>query len=126
AAYTYLYPAMARTFRSQGFQWITQFAYDPIDLARYNTDYQTHYLNLAYTPGKAISMKIAAEVTRRVDRGESFGSYPADTLFGDFLVSHKQDLSVLNSEKIYLNSNHTTERPVAPEKLATVAGCGSS
>jgi len=126
AAYTYLYPAMARTFRSQGFQWITQFAYDPLDLARYNTDYQTHYLNLAYTPGKAISMKIAAEVTRRVGRGESVGSYPADTLFGDFLVSHRQDLSVLNSPETFLNSNHTTERPVAPEKLTAVAGCGSS
>ena len=126
AAYTYLYPTMARTFRGQGFQWITQFAYDPIDLARYNTDYQTHYLNLAYTPGKAISMRIAAEVTRRVGRGESFGSYPADTLFGDFLVSHRQDLSVLNSPTVFLNSNSTTEQPVAPAKLEAVAGCGSS
>lgn len=126
AAYTYLYPAMARTFRSQGFQWITQFAYDPIDLARYNTDYQTHYLNLAYTPGKAISMKIAAEVARRVDRGESFGAYPADTLFGEFLVSHKQDLSVLNSDTVFFYSNHTAVPPRAREKLTAVAGCGSS
>ena len=125
-AYTYLYPTMARTFRSQGFQWITQFAYDPVDMARYNTDYQTHYLNLAYTPGKAISMKIAAEVTRLVARGESFGRYPADTLFGDFLVSHRQNLSVLNNTKTYYYSNHTTEQPVAPAMLEAVAGVGSS
>src|SRR5690606_21762391 len=60
AAYTCPYPAMARTYRSQGFHCRTQFAYDPIDLARYNSHEQTHYLYLAYTPGKALSMKIAA------------------------------------------------------------------
>ena len=62
---TYLYPAAARTFRKAGFDWATQFAYDPIDMARFNTEYQTHFLNLAYTPGKAIGMAIAAEVMRR-------------------------------------------------------------
>lgn len=49
---TYLYPAAARTFRKAGFDWITQFAYDPIDMARFNSEYQTHFLNLAYTPAK--------------------------------------------------------------------------
>ncbi len=53
--------AMVRTFRTAGFQWITQFAYDPMDIAYANTEYQTHFLNLAYTPHKTISMKIAAE-----------------------------------------------------------------
>ncbi|MCW3105860.1 MAG: rane or secreted protein, partial [Segetibacter sp.] len=50
-----MYPAMARSFRSAGFQWATQFAYDPMATAYANTEYQTHYLNLAYTPSKAIS-----------------------------------------------------------------------
>ena len=59
--YSYMYPAMVRTFRTAGFQWITQFAYDPMDIAYANTEYQTHFLNLAYTPHKAISMKIASE-----------------------------------------------------------------
>ena len=70
--YSYMYPAMVRTFRTAGFQWITQFAYDPIDLAFANTEYQTHFLNLAYTPNKAISMKIAAEAARSLKRGESY------------------------------------------------------
>ena len=42
--YSYMYPAMVRSFRTAGFQWITQFAYDPIDLARFNTEYQTTFL----------------------------------------------------------------------------------
>jgi hypothetical protein len=57
-----MYPAMARSFRGAGFQWATQFAYDPIALAYANTEYQTHYLNLAYTPSKAISFMIASKV----------------------------------------------------------------
>ncbi|MEZ5005511.1 MAG: hypothetical protein R2738_04945 [Bacteroides graminisolvens] len=79
--YSHLYPAVSRTLRSTGFQWITQFAYDPIDMAYANTEYQTHFLNLAYTPGKAISMKIAAEVAQSVRKGDSFGSYPLPTRY---------------------------------------------
>jgi hypothetical protein len=40
-----LFPAMARSFREAKFQFATQFAYDPLDLAFANTEYQTHYLN---------------------------------------------------------------------------------
>ena len=124
--YSYMHPAMARSFRKAGFQWITQFAYDPLDMARYNTEYQTHFLNLAYTPQKALSMKIAAEVTYSVPMNHSYGSYPADTIFGDFRVSYKQDLSELNSEKKFFYSNNTDSRPVSPEKLESVAGYGNS
>ncbi|MDH5805627.1 MAG: hypothetical protein OEZ54_10665, partial [Gemmatimonadota bacterium] len=59
---SYMYPAMARSFRRAGFQWATQFAYDPVFMAYANTEYQTHFLNLVYTPGKAISYMIAGEV----------------------------------------------------------------
>ncbi|RRN77619.1 membrane or secreted protein, partial [Pseudoxanthomonas sp. SGD-10] len=56
---TYVYPAMAKSFREAGFQWATMFAYDPLAIADVNTEYQTHYLNLAFTPSKAISFMIA-------------------------------------------------------------------
>lgn len=124
--YSYLYPATVRTFRTAGFQWITQFAYDPIDMAAYNTEYQTHYLNVAYTPGKALGLMIAAEVAQQVGRGESFGSYPADTLFGDFRVSYAQDLSELNDGEKFYYSNTTQTRPRDASRLRAVAGCGNS
>ena len=73
--YSHLYPAVARTFRKEGFQWITQFAYDPIDLAPYNTEYPTHYLNLVYTPAKALSMMVAAEAAREIPRGADYGTF---------------------------------------------------
>lgn len=124
--YSYIHPAMVRSFRSAGFQWITQFAYDPIDMAPYNSEYQTHYLNLAYTPQKAVSMKIASEVARTVPMYQEYGTYPADTLFGDFRVSYKHDLSEMNRSDKFYYSNHTASQPVAPEKLVSIAGYGNS
>ena len=125
--YSYMYPAMVRTFRTAGFQWITQFAYDPIDLAFANTEYQTHFLNLAYTPNKAISMKIAAEAARSLKRGESYGGYPQDTIFGNgFRVSYAEDLSELNNGEKFYYSNQTNTPPKDASKLVSIAGCGSS
>ena len=124
--YSYMHPAMVRSFRTAGFQWITQFAYDPIDLARYNAEYQTHFLNLAYTPQKAISMKIAAEAAYTLPRYRSYGKYPNDTIFGNFHVSYFHDLSELNSPEKYFYSNTTDTQPVAPEQLQSIAGTGNS
>lgn len=123
---TYLYPAVARTFRTAGFQWITQFAYDPIDIADVNTEYQTHYLNLAYTPGKAIGMKIASQVVQQVKRGETFAKYPRDTIFGDFMVSYTQNLAILNDGKHYFHTNTTTIEPKILKQIEEVAGVGAS
>ncbi|MDR1763920.1 MAG: hypothetical protein LBR64_08235, partial [Dysgonamonadaceae bacterium] len=117
---------MARTFRSKGFQWITQFAYDPMDLAYSNTEYQTHFLNLAYTPQKALSMKIAAEVARAVPRLAACPKYPADTVFGNFRVSYAQNLSEMNSKTKFFYSNNTDTQPISPQNLEEIAGFGNS
>lgn len=124
--YGYLHPAIVRSFRAAGFQWITQFAYDPIDMAQYNTEYQTHYLNLAFTPQKAISMKIAAEVAYSIPLNKSYGKYPVDTVFEDFRVSYLQNLSEMNSGEKFYHSNHTSTSPKSLHMLKSVAGYGNS
>ncbi len=124
--YGYIHPAIVRSFRSAGFQWITQFAYDPIDMAQFNTEYQTHYLNLAYTPQKAISMKIAAEAARTLTLNKSYGIYPNDTIFGDFRVSYLQNLSELNSEEKFYYSNNTKTAVKNIHSLRSIAGYGNS
>ena len=123
---SYLYPAIVRSFRTAGFQWATFFAYDPIDMAQINTEYQTHYLNLAYTPAKAISFKIAAEAMRALPRGVSYGQYPESNVFGDFLVDYAKDLSVLNSGDKFYYSSPNDITPKEPAALRSVAGTGSS
>lgn len=124
--YSYIHPAMVRSLRTAGFQWITQFAYDPIDIAWANTEYQTHFLNLAYTPAKAISMLIAGEVSREIPRYEQFGQFPADTVFGAFRVSYREDLSEMNTPKKFYYTNSTTSKPVKANSLESVAGHGKS
>ena len=122
----YLYPAIVRSFRTAGFQWVTFFAYDPIDIAQVNTEYQTHYLNLAYTPSKALSFKIAAEAMRTLPRGTSYGNYPESNRFGDFYVEYARDLSVMNTAQKYFYSNSHDIVPKDAAALEAVAGVGSS
>lgn len=123
---SYMYPAMARSFRETGFQWATQFAYDPLAMAAYNTDYQTHWVNLIYTPAKAVSLRIAAEAFRSLPREKSYGSYPGNNQFSDFSVNYKNDLSLLNRDTLFCYSNNTSEKPVNPAQLRHIVGHGNS
>ncbi|SMO50070.1 membrane or secreted protein [Gracilimonas mengyeensis] len=124
--HTYAYPMMARSFREAGFQWATQFAYDPVPIAPHNSDYPTHFLNLAYSPKRALSMMIASEVFHQVDRRQTFDSFLADTVFGDFRLSHSQNLAELNSGEKFYYTNHTESEPSSPSNLRHIAGAGSS
>lgn len=122
-----LYPAIVRTLRGKGFQWITQFAYDPLDLARFNTEYQTHFLNLAYTPAKAISMLIAAQAMQEVPRGANYGPYPANTTFGHTtLYTEGKGNSLYNSPAKFYHTATTSAKPVNPDALEHLAGVGSN
>lgn len=123
---SYLYPAIARTFRTTGFQFATQFAYDPLFIAPFNTEYQTHYLNLAYSPSKALGLMIAAEAFRRVPRGKSYGAYPDNTTFAGVRLDYRSDLAELIDEETFYHSHPTATRPTAPERLRRLAGFGSS
>jgi hypothetical protein len=126
-----MYPAMARAFRTAGFQWATQFAYDPMAVAYSNTEYQTHFLNLAYTPAKAISLLIAGEVFRHVPRGFDAGAYPASATFGWPGAQVRLDasgagLSELVSDTLFAHAGVTATRPPVIATLRHIAGVGSS
>ena len=102
------------------------FAYDAMDLAWANTEYVTHYLNLAYTPGKAIGMKIAAEVTRTMPLNKRYEPYPKDTIFESFRVSYNEDLSEMNTSNKFFYSNSTSTNPIDASSLKEIAGRGNS
>ncbi|RXK83990.1 membrane or secreted protein [Filimonas effusa] len=121
-----MYPAMARSFRTAGFQWATQFAYDPMYTAYCNTEYQTHYLNLAYTPAKAISLLIAGKAFHTLPLYKSYGAYPADTLFGATRISYHQQLSEWNTINEFYYTGNTATQPLNLPTLQHVAGTGSS
>ena len=123
---SYMYPVMAKSFREAGFQWATQFAYDPTAMAHVNTEYQTHYLNLLYTPSKAVSLLIASKIFHKVPRLKNWGSYPADSSFDVFRASYKNSLSEMNTAEEFYYSNSTTTIPANASKLQHIAGVGNS
>jgi hypothetical protein len=123
---SHMYPSMAKFFRSEGVQVAAQFQYDPLPLAAVNCNWMTHHLSLVYTPGKAISLAIAAEVFARVPRGTPFGTLPEAAVFPPFRSSGESDLSEMVTDAAYLNSNATDTPPPKPEALTRVWGCGRS
>jgi len=123
---SYMYPSMAKFFRSEGIQVASQFQYDPLPLASENRNWMTHHLNFIYTPGKALSLAIAAEVFRRVPRGTPFGAFPQAATFPPFRCSGEADLSEMATEDAFLYTNTTDTRPPRPEALARVWGRCSS
>lgn len=118
-----MYPAMARSFKAAGFQWATQFAYDPMATAYANTEYQTHYLNLAYTPSKAISMLIASKVFHQFGRLDTLNN---GNVFGPFKIDYKNSLSEMNTAEEFYYTNATTSKVINAKKLRHIAGVGSS
>ena len=123
---SHMYPPMAKFFRSQGVQVATQFQYDPLPLAPVNRNWMTHHLNLVCTPGKALSLAIAAEVFKRVPRGTPFGTLPEAAVFPPFRSSADTDLSELVTNTVFLYSNTTETQPPKPDALTRVWGCGRS
>ena len=123
---SYIYPAMARSFRTAGIQWATHFAYDPTYLAYANTEYNTHFMNLAYTPAKAISLKLASQVFHRIPLYADYGAYPANAQFENFRISYEEDLAELNTAEKFVYTNHTASKPKEPKKLREITGCGNS
>lgn len=122
----YMYPAIARTFRSVGTQFAAMFAYDMLETSSRNLAWQTHYLNLVYTPRKAMSAIIAAEAMRRLPRMKRYGEYPRNTRFGDFHVSYEENLGELLASDAFLYAGTTSSTPPDPRSLRRVAGYGSS
>jgi hypothetical protein len=121
-----MYPAMARSFRAVGTQFAAMFAYDMLATASRNLGWQTHYLNLVYTPRKAMSAIIAAEAMHRLPRMESYGPYPQNTRFGDFHVSAEENLGELVARDAFLYAGSTHAAPPDPAALRRIAGYGSS
>lgn len=123
---SYIYPAMARSFRTAGMQIGNQFAYDPTYMANVNTEYGTHYMNLAFAPQKALSLKIAGEVFHEIPTYKDYGSFPQNTSFGPFTVSYENDLAMLNTPDKFYYTNSTDVKPISMDKLAHLAGFGNS
>jgi hypothetical protein len=118
-----MYPAMAQTFRETGMQLAAQFAYDAMCWAQYNTNYGTHFMNLAYAPQKAISLKIASAVFHNVPM---YKKYSSKEQFDGFRISYAEDLAEYVTNEKFFYTNNTSSQPSDLSKLKEIAGYGSS
>jgi len=123
---SYLYPPIAVSFKEAGMQWVTQFAYDPAAIASANTEYQTHFLNLIYSPQKAIGFKIAGELFRNPQYKRDRANEKAPFEMNDVTISYEKDLSELSTDRLFFYTNTTSTRPKNPATLQSIAGYGSS
>lgn len=121
-----MYPAMVRTFRSVGAQFAAIFSYDMLASAKANLGWQTHYINLVYTPQKAVSSIIAAEAMHKLPLYKTYGNYPHNTSFGNFRISQKEWLSEYVSDSTFLYAGDTHSTPPKPNQLKKIVGYGSS
>jgi len=122
-----MYPAMVRAFRGAGAQFAAMFAYDMLDTAPYNLGWQTHFLNLVYTPEKAVGAIIAAEAMRRLPHGARYGAYPGNRHFGSFSVSAEHGGRAWMQVEDTLMHAGDLPAPVAhAERLRRIVACGSS
>jgi hypothetical protein len=121
-----MYPAMTRTFREVGAQFATIFSYDMLASAKANLGWQTHFINLVYTPQKAVSAVIASLAMHKLPLYKNYGNYPENTSFGGFRISQKDWLSEYISDDTFMNAGNTQSVPPKPEKLTKIVGFGSS
>lgn len=119
----YAFPTMAASFKNAGMQWATHFAYDPLAMAPVNTEYQTHYVNLAYTPSKAISLLIAAKFfTSNV----FYNPLAEEVSAGPLTINAIKDHSEWNDDTSFYHTSTTFSNAVNPAGLKHIAGTGSS
>jgi hypothetical protein len=125
---TYMYPALSRHFRSQGVQVCCMFQYDSRSTAEWNTDWDSHYLNLFYTPGKAVSFLIGGVVFGDLPRGVRLPDEGAEQVFRNCAVSFNRNVSIYSNENTYIHSapcRDWSPLPV-PEKPTLIRGGGDS
>jgi len=122
----YMYPAMVRAFRGVGAQFAAMFSYDMLATAPYNLGWQTHFLNMVYSPQKAAGAIIAAEAMKQLPLYKNYGKYPENTTFDVFKVSYEDKLSeMITADKFYY-ANTTTSSPKDVKSLNKIVGYGSS
>lgn len=123
---SYLYPPIALSFKEAGMQWVTMFAYDPVVMAASNTEYQTHFLNLAYAPQKALGFKIAGELFRNPQYNRDRENEKRPFEMNGLNISYTEDISELATNELFFHTNNTSTIPPDKATLKSIAGYGTS
>ena len=124
----YLYPAIAVGFRSAEVQVACQFQYDSVETAKWNTDWNAHWLNWLYTPHKAVSFMAAGEAFRHLPRGVRWAPQGGELRAPGLVASFSKNLSLWASDDVVVHSRpFSTEAGIrTPPSPRRIVGVGSS
>ncbi len=125
----YLYPALAARFRSGEVQVACQFQYDSVSTARWNTDWQAHWLNWLYTPSKVVSYMLAGETFRRLPRGARYEPPTTELVLPDLMATsftHNQSMLVTADTVMYARGIDEWQPLNLPKSPRRIVGTGSS
>ncbi len=134
---SYIYPAMARLFRSLGAQIAPMWQYTLSPVAEFMGG--SHYLNLHCTPAKAVAFRIAAEAFRSTPRYAAFDLTDDGSAmsFGPCSLSFQSGISEWVSGHTVMHSGPLATLPaeiggdvrhiagVGPSPLVTYEGTGA-
>ncbi len=125
---SYMYPAIATSFRSGGFQIACQFQYDSIATAEWNTDWNTHWLNWHYTPAKTAGFMLAGEAFRRLPREVQYADPQTELILGPLATSFTHNQSILSTPDTVMYSRTISDwKPLKfPANPKRIVGAGSS
>lgn len=100
----------------------------PEHAAPFNSDWPQHYLNLVYTPSKAVGFAIAREVFHGLPRGADYPTPPDNQVFGDFAVSFAHNVSLMSTRDTWANAEPVGDwNPLPiPKTPKRIIGVGSS
>jgi hypothetical protein len=124
----YLYPAIAASFRAGEAQVACQFQYDSVSTARWNTDWNAHWLNWLYTPSKAASYMAGGETFRRLPRGIRYPAPTTELRVGPAATSFPRNISLLVTPDLVIHSRAVGDwQPLPfPSAPRRIVGVGSS
>lgn len=121
---SYLFPAMAKSWRADGVQIASQFQYDSLPTAAANDAWSAHYFSLVYTPKRALSFEIAAAVLCNTPRYEPYVRSVDRMSFGNVSLDANADWCVWDDGVSHISSGNVPMSAKAHETYRHVHGCG--
>ncbi len=124
----YLYPAIAAHFRSGDVQIACQFQYDTFATAKWNTDWNAHWLNWFYTPSKIVSYMIGGKAFRSLPRSIVYQNPEKELQIGSLKSTFLENNSIWVDDSALMHSrtisgDKSIKYPKNPE---TIIACGNS
>ena len=117
--------AFAHSMASSGLQAAAYFTYTPHDVGEYNPGWLTQYLNLHYTPGRALALSAGKEIFDKTAPGSPSDLSDSVWKVQNAEIQKEPDRVIYNADGIFIHSSSAEDYKVKG-KVSKIIGCGNS